>query len=682
MCDPTRKPSRTVRAFRTFVPFLIPTRHSYLLAIFTLSLFASWPISAQTVSFSRSDITTGLSLAGGIVSGDLNGDGKPDLVVTTHTIAEPLAIYVLLGNGDGTFSSPSQVFSGCCSGLAVADLNGDGKLDIAFSGISGLWVYLGNGDGTFNPGPHSAGVASGRPPAIADLNGDGKLDIAFALQDGGIGVALGNGDGTFGPFKVYPNGGVREATAVVAADFNGDGKLDLAANNFGTPPDFLDTPVSVLLGNGDGTFGSPTLYTVGSIPLPLVAATLNHDDKVDLAAGNALSSTVSILIGKGDGTFLPKMDFPVGSPAAMTAADFNLDGNRDLATCGPVALTVLLADGDGTFGAAQDFPAAGSCMAMATADFNLDGKPDVALAYDSGNGTITVFLNTTTSSVVTTTTLASSINPSAFGQAVTLTAHVTSASGTPTGTVTFREGAVSLGTATLVNGTASISVSSLSAGSHWVTSAYQASGEFGASASVPVIQIVDRATTTTSLIPSHNPVPVNRPVTYAATVVSQFGSTMTGTVTFRDGDTTIASVPLAGSQAKFKTSYSIIGVHTITVAYSGDSNNMGSTSGTVTEQVTGLASKTALTTSGSPSMTGQPVTFTATVNSKLGTIPDGDLVTFYDGKTRLGTVPLVGGTSAFTTSSLSTKNHTIRAVYPGDQVFKKSSASVLQVVEP
>jgi hypothetical protein len=352
---------------------------------------------AQTPSFSRFDIATGLPLTGGVVVGDLNGDGKPDIVVTTHSISVPFAVYLLLGNGDGTFSAPALIFSGCCSGIAAGDVNGDSKLDLLFTSFTDIAVLLGNGDGTFQSSKQSPAAATPRSPLVADFNHDGRLDIALVNQGGGISILLGNGDGTFGPVNNFPITGGSVPNALAAGDFNGDGILDLAATNPG-PANALGTTVSVLLGNGDGTFGSPTDFTVETDPFPVVAADFNGDGKLDLAvANNQSASVVSVLLGQGDGTFLPKMDFPVGPfPVALASADFNGDGRLDLAVGGaPTALSILSGNGDDTFAAEQDFPAASSMESLAVGDFNLDSKPDVVLVYFAANSTLSVFLNTT-----------------------------------------------------------------------------------------------------------------------------------------------------------------------------------------------------------------------------------------------------------------------------------------------
>jgi hypothetical protein len=283
--------------------------------------------------------------------------------------------------------------------------------------------------------------------------------------------------------------------------------------------------------------------------------------------------------------------------------------------------------------------------------------------------------------VKTTTTLVSSLNPAIFGEAVTLTAAVNGVSGTPDGTVIFYDGSAMIGTALLASGSASISIATLSAGSRSITAAYQGFGGFEPSTSALLNQFVNPATTNTSLVSSANPARVKLSVTYTATVTSQYGGAATSTVTFQDGGATIATVTMSGNQAAYSTSYPTSGVHSITATYSGDANNTGSMSSVLTERIgSAQPSKTTLSSSGSPSLVGQPVTFTATVTSTHGTIPDGELVTFYDVTTALGSVALAGGTAAYTTSSLSAKKRIIKATYAGDTTFAPSTGMVAQVV--
>jgi len=305
---------------------------------------------------------------------------------------------------------------------------------------------------------------------------------------------------------------------------------------------------------------------------------------------------------------------------------------------------------------------------------------DLAMASWLTN-TAPILLNISQLRSATTTTLASSPNPSVYGQTVLFSAAVSSASGTPTGTVIFYDDSTQIGSATLANGSASMSTPALGAGSQAMTAAYQGSVTLEPSTSVPLNQVVNPETTTTSLQSSLNPALVERSVTYTATVTSQYGGAVTGTVTFQDNGAMIATVTLSANQAVYSTKYAKDGVHMITATYSGDANNTSSISPSLLEQIKGFPSKTVLTTSGSPSFVRQPVTFTATVTSTHGAIPDGELVTFYDGPTEIGTGTTASGVATFTTSSLTAKTHIIKGTYAGDATFAPSTGSVKQVVD-
>ncbi|MEO6238666.1 MAG: VCBS repeat-containing protein [Vicinamibacterales bacterium] len=367
-------------------------------AISLLSLIVLFdrPALAQAPTFSRIDTATTLTLSGGLTLGDFNGDRFPDLVLQTHTIAEPLGLYFLRGHGDGTFAAPVQVFSGCCASVANGDINGDGKLDLVVGSLGEEWVLLGKGDGSFGDVHRSAAPPSPRAPLVLDFNRDGKLDLALAVQDGGVSILLGKSDGTFATATNFPIGGGGQTNAIVAGDFNADGVLDIAASNPG-PPDFTGSNVSVLLGNGDGTFGPPTDFTVGTNPFPLVTADLDQNGKLDLAVANYQAASLSVLLGNGDGTFAPRLDALNGPyPVGLGAADFNGDYKPDLAIGGATpSLEVVLGNGDGTMGPVNSFAALRAAQHLGVADFNLDGKPDVVILYLPPTSVFSVFLNTT-----------------------------------------------------------------------------------------------------------------------------------------------------------------------------------------------------------------------------------------------------------------------------------------------
>lgn len=286
----------------------------------------------------------------------------------------------------------------------------------------------------------------------------------------------------------------------------------------------------------------------------------------------------------------------------------------------------------------------------------------------------------------TSTALASSINPSSFGQAVTFTATVMSSGGAPTGTVNFMDGASLLGTGTLSGGSASYTTNGFYPGTHSIVASYvPANSDFTASASSALVQTVNLATSTTTLVSSVNPSYVTQKVTFTASVASQFGGAVSGNITFKQGTAILCSVmSLSGGSASCSPNppYATAGTYSITAVYSGDSNNIGSTSAALKQTVKALpaATTTTLISSGSPAFINQPITFTAAITSTFGSITNGDTVNFFDGATQIGTGTTAGGMATFTTSSLSAKIHTIKATFVGDATYAASSGTFSQSV--
>ena len=292
-----------------------------------------------------------------VAVGDFNADGKQDLVVASGSDG------LLLGNGDGTFQAMVPLLTSALQSYAVAvgDLNGDGKPDLVFvSSVYGNQVLLGNGDGTFLAGGDISYWSYFYPCCVVlgDFNGDSKLDVVLSAANQGSGWAIpiaGNGDGNFQfmGFGFYAIGDAEAGSGVVLGDFNGDGKQDIATGSG------FSSGVGLLLGNGDGTFQSPTEFATGSgTPTAVAVADFNADGKPDLVVvnGNSLgvngSNTVSILLGNGDGTFQAHADYPTGqAPTSVAIGDFNGDGKLDLAITNQDDNTVgiLLGNGDGTF---------------------------------------------------------------------------------------------------------------------------------------------------------------------------------------------------------------------------------------------------------------------------------------------------------------------------------------------
>jgi Bacterial Ig-like domain (group 3)/FG-GAP-like repeat/Abnormal spindle-like microcephaly-assoc'd, ASPM-SPD-2-Hydin len=449
---------------------------------------------------------------GGPIVVDINGDGKPDLVVVNECVEGVRCdfvntegtIGVLLGNGDGTFQPAVNYSSGgdWAQAIAVADVNGDGVPDLLVSNGESLGVLLGNGDGTFQTAVTYP--AGGAAMAVADVNRDGKLDIVLPNV-----VLLGNGDGTFNP-PLYYNGYLANSLAV--GDVNGDGKLDVVGGAGGG--------VFVFLGNGDGTFQAPVQYASGGSKSDSVAvADLNGDGKLDIVVANECISSsacdpglVGVLLGNGDGTFQPVVTYSsTGFEATrVKVKDVNGDGKPDIVVvntcaknndnCAEGSVVVLLGNGNGTFQAGVVFDTPPDDLGVTVADVNGDGKPDLivtnlcTVVYGCPKtSVISVLLNASISG--TTTKLTSAPNPSKFGQSVTFTATVTPLAGfykgTPAGTVTFQQGTTTLGSSALnSSGVATLTVSTLAVGTHSITASYGGSTTFAPSTAPVLKQVV------------------------------------------------------------------------------------------------------------------------------------------------------------------------------------------------
>ncbi len=541
------------------------TRHRLLVFVyfilFSVLTAAQTPRFSHRASYADQPITVGGFSLGNAVSYssggswpdslvvvDVNGDSKPDMMIldgcTANGGCSGAVVAVRLGNGDGTFGPETTYDTGAftSASLAVADVNGDGKLDLlvadtcATSDCSGpgmVSALLGNGDGTFQPAVlYPSGGNQASALALVDVNADGKPDLivlnycvsgCMNLPSGNpssfVSVLLGNGDGTFqGPVN-YGTGGSGPA-ALVVADVNGDGKPDLVVSNCGMGDTCSSGGVGLLLGNGDGSFQNAVSYSSGGASAGALAVKdVNGDGKPDLLVLNVCTlkyadcsqMVAGVLLNNGDGTFQSAVTYGVGGlgGGALEVADVDGDGQPDLIVGIPCQvnsndclfgvsnsfLSVLLGNGGGTFRTPIFFNIGGyGPDVVIAADLNGDAKPDLLVANrcdtsvtNCTTGSIGVIMNNSlrTGTGATTATLVSSQDPSTFGQSVTFVATIAPQSaGIPSGTIGFGSDGSFLQYAPVgSDGVATLTTSTLPVARHNITAAYYGDANFAPSAS-------------------------------------------------------------------------------------------------------------------------------------------------------------------------------------------------------
>lgn len=624
-----------------------------------------------------------------VAIGDLNGDLKPDVVVANPSLNN---IGIFLNNGSGALGPGTFLaVNGRPDSVSLGDFNSDGHLDIlvtvASSGSEGLQLMLGDGHGGFAaPVAVSTGSAIPGPSAvIADFNGDGFLDIAFGVNAAQPQVAIifGDGHGGFSAPRVVPvaNDGTF-VTGLVLLDVNKDSKPDLVVNTASVTLHINES--FLLINDGAANFSVSHLSSIGGFlggtaAFVTAVADFNGDGFVDLLFGPGSSSLIMFGDGQG-GALYSSSSLPFATPQGFAA---DIDGNKTIDLVSPALGSYFPGNGHGGFGdpISLSFPQ-GSAL-IAVADFNGDKIPDFVL--QSGANASVVLNNLTAPaniSASTQTLLSLSAATTSVGLPVTLSASVVSYGGVPAGSVTFFDGAQSLGTAPVdIYGVSGLTTSFATAGLHnnltasfagtldSSTNTAFANSNTTSPSSISVNSSQPSAsapTVTLSAFP--NPARVLNPVTITANVTSPSG-TPTGVVVLRADGAVVATLFPGATPGVFGptgVSFPSVGLHNLQATYGGDATFPQATSATLVEDIR-VSVPSDFTITGSPQnatvRAGQSATFnititpvgdlTSTVGFSCSGLPAGAACSFSPATLTPGTNP-VSTTLTLTTTAQST----------------------------
>ena len=630
--------------------------------------------------------------------GDINGDGKPDVVVANGTLD---TISVFLNDGSGNLTATNFLsVSHPVNSVHLADFNGDGHLDIlaaqaSFPSNSPYDLFLADGTGNFLPSVPVGPGANSSDPVVADFNGDGNPDIAFgggSVSDTGIVftsviLMFGDGHGGFSTPQSRPllatfdgTGGVQN---MFVADANHDGKPDLVINIQATPPD-----VMVDLNDGAGNFTA----TEENAFAFQVFGDFDGDGNTDFLLENG-----AVLFGDGAGRVLYQRRLPdavLFRPVTFVATDLDHGGGVDI-TNG--AALYLPGNGHGGFGDPVAFTATQSTV-IAVADLNGDGFPDLVVK-DPVSSAVSVVLNTLTTpasiAASTSTTIAASAVTTSAGTPVTLIATVTSDGGVPTGSVAFSDGATALGSAPVnIYGIAALDVpfaagqhSSIAAGTSGDLDS-QTNTVFGNSTSAVLSGLFVNpappatAAPTVTLTSSLSPAREKNPVTLSANVKSPAG-TPTGNVVFRADGEVIGVAPLQSSTAEVAVTFPTAGLHNIQATYGGNSSFPAATSATLVEDIRAFnAPRTASSVQLSVSFDRTVPTLIMNSTVTGATPPTGQVIYRVDGAYLASVKP--GFQFGFNQRGfvLEPGTYVVSAEYEGDAALAPSSATTTLTVAP
>ncbi|RSL17574.1 VCBS repeat protein [Edaphobacter aggregans] len=539
-----------------------------------------------------------------IVVADFNGDGNDDIAYAVSTTGLS-TVYFAAGNGDGTFQTPVVAATNVGEFLTMGDLNADNKQDIVSATITqpsghyvgySMYVLMGNGDGTFKPAvSYLADYPS--DPHIADVNGDGKPDVIAGGSFGAL-VFLGNGDGTFQNYTEPVIGGFGLTYAVNAGDFNNDGNADLIGTDAQSPH------AAVALSQVQQ--GASAAALAGVAVFPLGSGTHNVDASYsgDGIYSPNVSSTIPLLAAPTPTTLTLAVQ-----PASATVPGQSVTLTATLSpyTVGPPTTTtdgetVKFYNGNALLGSGT---LSGGVATYTTTALPAGTDTLKAIYPATGDKNYLSSTSNTVNMTVTGIVVSSSVNPSTYLQNVTFTATVATGD---TGNVMFMDGTTSLGTQAISGTTATLSLSTLSVNSHNITGVYNGDGSHSPATSPVLVQVVNKATPTVTVSTS-GASSYGDSVTITATIVAG----ATGTVTFTSGGVTLGSASLNGSGvASITTSVLPVGSDSITASYPGD-GNYTQANGSVTQTVGQKAVSPTLTSSANPSKQGSSVTFTDTL---------------------------------------------------------------------
>ncbi len=675
----------------------------------------------QTVNKSSTSTALSSSLSPSIVGGNVTftasvalvapGAGTPTGTASFREGAVVLGTGPVSAAGVATFATSALTVGGH---TIVVDYGGDGSFAASTSPSVAQIV---NQDGA------SVGLTSSVNPSTFASS---TTFTATVTSVGSGGTPTGNvtfrdGATTLGTVALNASGVATLATAAlaggghtIAADYSGDAKHGIASGSLTQTVNAGPSTTTIVSLTNPSVFGQSVTYRAtvtgaGATPTgavtfldggaPLGTVTLNGAGQATLATSSLSAGSHAITASYGGNS-----SFGISTSAAVaqqvntaTSATVLISSSQPSIVGQSVTFTATVSavlPGAGTPSGTVTFSDGGAALGPGTLNGGVATFTTTTLSV--GNHTITAgyggdssFAPSTSANLTQTVkqdgvsaTIVSSLAPSTFGASVTFTATIaaTAGSGTPTGTVTFRDGAMLLGTGALAAGSATYSTAALAGGSHTISATYGGDANHAAGSAASLSQLVNGAVTTTALTSSVNPSVFGQSTTLTATVTSAAAGARTGTVMFVDGVTTLGTVMLNGAGiATYSTAALTVGTHALSAVYSGDTNFTTSTSAGVSQVVALGSTSTAIASSSNPSLIDSTVTFMATViaNAPSAGAPSGD-VTFRDGATVLGSGTLSGaGVATFATATLAVGAHTITADYGGSASHDVSSSPPL-----